>query len=50
MKADVIGQKKKKKTVCRCARASFSPEILQAEAVKGLKEIRLKASARGRDG
>jgi len=26
-----------KRAVCRCVRASFSPEILHAEAVKGLK-------------
>ena len=35
IKIDVNGQEKK--TVCRRVRASFSPEILQAGAVKGLK-------------
>ena len=33
-------------TVCRCIRASLSPEILQAEAVKGLKLSRLRRSTR----
>ena len=28
-----------KYTVCRCARASFSPEIVQAAAVKGLSVV-----------
>ena len=34
LKVDVMGPEKN--TVCRRVRASFSPEILQAVAVKGL--------------
>ena len=39
-------KKKKKKTVCRRVRASFSPEILQARVVMGLI-IRLRRSHSG---
>ena len=46
LKTDVIGPKKQ--TVFRRVRASVSPEILQAGAVKGLKKERKKKKKRGR--
>ena len=44
LKVDVNCYRSRKYTVCKCIRASFSPDIFQARAVKGLKAITVSLS------